>query len=252
MGTASRIGSGLGTISPQVRTVAFLAIRDWQFKGPVFAGDTIRVKTKVIHKELRGRGKRGEVHWLRTLINQEGKVVQEGVTVTLVENRRPERADTRERAEADDPYDDGHGPLGLLTQDDVADAAEGEQIENHDQDRVLRWLRRIDEITAAGREGTVDVTPRQRAALAVLDARGGSAPIPALAAGGVSAAILASFDVFESKRRVAAREPYRGLLDDPSEAEAMGRRARERVLDEHTYRHRARQLLELIGVTVPA
>src|SRR3954466_2430628 len=44
------VGSGLGTISPQVRTVAFLAIRDWQFKGPVFAGDTIRVKTKVIHK----------------------------------------------------------------------------------------------------------------------------------------------------------------------------------------------------------
>jgi spore maturation protein CgeB len=28
----------------------------------------------------------------------------------------------------------------------------------------------------------------------------------------------------------------------------MGRRARERVLDEHTYRHRARQLLELLGL----
>jgi spore maturation protein CgeB len=28
----------------------------------------------------------------------------------------------------------------------------------------------------------------------------------------------------------------------------MGRRARERVLDEHTYRHRARRLLELIGL----
>ena len=45
---------------------------------------------------------------------------------------------------------------------------------------------------------------------------------------------------------------YRELLDDPSAAEAMGRRARERVLDEHTYRHRARQLLELVGVTVRA
>jgi hypothetical protein len=28
----------------------------------------------------------------------------------------------------------------------------------------------------------------------------------------------------------------------------MGERARERVLDEHTYAHRARRLLELIGL----
>jgi hypothetical protein len=41
---------------------------------------------------------------------------------------------------------------------------------------------------------------------------------------------------------------YRQLLDDPAQAEEMGRRARERVLDEHTYRHRARQILELIGL----
>jgi glycosyltransferase involved in cell wall biosynthesis len=41
---------------------------------------------------------------------------------------------------------------------------------------------------------------------------------------------------------------YRALLDDPAQAEAMGRRARERVLDEHTYAHRARQLLGLLGV----
>jgi hypothetical protein len=41
---------------------------------------------------------------------------------------------------------------------------------------------------------------------------------------------------------------YRDLLADPAQAEAMGRRARERVLDEHTYRHRARQLLGLVGL----
>jgi hypothetical protein len=45
---------------------------------------------------------------------------------------------------------------------------------------------------------------------------------------------------------------YRELLDDPAQAEEMGRRARERVLDEHTYRHRARQLLELVGIGVAA
>ena len=41
---------------------------------------------------------------------------------------------------------------------------------------------------------------------------------------------------------------YRELLADPGQAEEMGRRARERVLDEHTYAHRARRLLELIGL----
>jgi Glycosyl transferases group 1 len=45
---------------------------------------------------------------------------------------------------------------------------------------------------------------------------------------------------------------YRALLDDPAQAEELGRRARERVLDEHTYRHRARQLLDLVHVGVTA
>jgi glycosyltransferase involved in cell wall biosynthesis len=45
---------------------------------------------------------------------------------------------------------------------------------------------------------------------------------------------------------------YRDLLDDPGQAEEMGRRARERVLDEHTYRHRARRLLEVVGLRVGA
>ncbi len=44
---------------------------------------------------------------------------------------------------------------------------------------------------------------------------------------------------------------YRELVSDPAQAEEMGRRARERVLDEHTYAHRARRLLELVGLGVP-
>ena len=49
-----------------------------------------------------------------------------------------------------------------------------------------------------------------------------------------------------------AIDAYRELLADPGQAEEMGRRARERVLDEHTYRHRARQLLALVEMQVPA
>jgi Glycosyl transferases group 1 len=51
-----------------------------------------------------------------------------------------------------------------------------------------------------------------------------------------------------------AVEAYRELVSDPGQAEEMGRHARERVLDEHTYAHRARRLLQLIGLEagVPA
>ena len=45
-----------------------------------------------------------------------------------------------------------------------------------------------------------------------------------------------------------AVEAYRELVADAAQAEEMGRRARERVLDEHTYAHRARRLLDLVGV----
>jgi glycosyltransferase involved in cell wall biosynthesis len=45
-----------------------------------------------------------------------------------------------------------------------------------------------------------------------------------------------------------AEAAYSELLTDPAEAEAMGQRARERAVDEHTYAHRARQLLDVIGL----
>jgi 3-hydroxybutyryl-CoA dehydratase len=81
------ISSGIGLYSPPLRTLAFMSIRDWQFKGPVFPGDTIRLRSKVLEKEERARGRRGVITWQRQIVNQDGKVVQEGVTLTLVEGR---------------------------------------------------------------------------------------------------------------------------------------------------------------------
>jgi glycosyltransferase involved in cell wall biosynthesis len=48
-----------------------------------------------------------------------------------------------------------------------------------------------------------------------------------------------------------ATDAYAQLLDDPAQAEEMGRSARERALDEHTYLHRARRLIGLLGLGVP-
>lgn len=47
----------------------------------------------------------------------------------------------------------------------------------------------------------------------------------------------------------AAVSAYRSLLSDPGLAIEMGTRARQRVLDEHTYSHRARQLLRIVGLS---
>ena len=81
------IGSGLGVNFPPLRTLAFLSVREWHFKAPVFIGDTIHLRTKVLEKEVRSRGRRGVITWHRQIFNHEGKIVQEGVTVTMVEGR---------------------------------------------------------------------------------------------------------------------------------------------------------------------
>ena len=79
--------AGLGSYSPAMRTAAFVKISEWQFLKPIFIGDTVRVATVVLAKEVRGRGRRGLITWKRQLINQSGTVVQEGTTETLVELR---------------------------------------------------------------------------------------------------------------------------------------------------------------------
>ena len=95
------IGSGLGVNCPPMRTLAFLQVREWNFREPVFIGDTVRLKSRLLEKTLRGRGRRGEMVWYRAVVNQAGKIVQDGVIVLLCEGRAGRRngttASTRER-----------------------------------------------------------------------------------------------------------------------------------------------------------
>ncbi|MFO0970177.1 MAG: MaoC/PaaZ C-terminal domain-containing protein [Gemmataceae bacterium] len=81
------MASGLMIAAPPMRTLAFVEMKDWQFKAPVFIGDTIRCRTKVLEKAERARGRRGLVTWQRQVVNQNEQIVQEGQTVTLVEGR---------------------------------------------------------------------------------------------------------------------------------------------------------------------
>jgi 3-hydroxybutyryl-CoA dehydratase len=87
------VASGLAVNNPPMRTMAFVGMSDWALKGPVFIGDTIKVMTRVVEIEVRARGRRAVVTWFRQVVNQEGKVVQEGKTQTIVEGRRTREAD---------------------------------------------------------------------------------------------------------------------------------------------------------------
>lgn len=95
------IGSGLGLYSPPMRTMAILEIKEWRFVEPVFVGDTVHVRTKVLAKEERSRGKRGLVTWQRQIINQDGKIVQEGITQTLVQGKSAAKVSEEESAESE-------------------------------------------------------------------------------------------------------------------------------------------------------
>jgi 3-hydroxybutyryl-CoA dehydratase len=79
--------SGLSINSPPMRTLAFIGIRDWQFLEPIYVGDTLHVRTQLLEKEIRSRGRRALLTWQREVVNQRGEVVQKGTTLTLVEGR---------------------------------------------------------------------------------------------------------------------------------------------------------------------
>jgi acyl dehydratase len=80
--------AGLSSQCPAVNTVAFAAIRDWQFLTPIFVGDTVRAVSEVIEKPKAGR-RYGRVVWQRKLVSHNGNILQSGTFETLVAMRHP-------------------------------------------------------------------------------------------------------------------------------------------------------------------
>jgi acyl dehydratase len=86
------VATGLAAGCPPVRTIAFVAIRDWRFAGPIVAGDEVRIRNRVEAVTPRGVGRRGEVVWRVEILNQRDEVVQTGLIVSLVEGGRTARS----------------------------------------------------------------------------------------------------------------------------------------------------------------
>jgi 3-hydroxybutyryl-CoA dehydratase len=91
------VAGGLNAAAMPLRVQALLGLRDWAFRAPIFFGDTVRVRTRVVAKQPRARGRRGAVTCEVQVVNQVGRVVQEGVSELLVEGRSA-RAESASRA----------------------------------------------------------------------------------------------------------------------------------------------------------
>ena len=78
--------AGQSTMFPRVATLAFTEVRNWEFKAPVFFDEKVQVVTEVESLEAHGR-RACKVVWFRKLINESGKVVQQGRFVTLVASK---------------------------------------------------------------------------------------------------------------------------------------------------------------------
>jgi 3-hydroxybutyryl-CoA dehydratase len=87
--------AGLSSQCPTVRTLAFTAVREWEFLAPMYIGDTVHALTEVVTKEASGR-RSGRVVWKRQLFNQHGAVVQGGTFETLVALRSAEEERRRD------------------------------------------------------------------------------------------------------------------------------------------------------------
>jgi 3-hydroxybutyryl-CoA dehydratase len=86
------IATGLISQAPRIDTIAFLAILEWKFLQPIAFGDTIHAVSKVESLMPNSNGRRGLVTWQRRVFNQNGLVVQEGRTQTLVRARSRDTA----------------------------------------------------------------------------------------------------------------------------------------------------------------
>lgn len=81
IGLVSETGFAVGT------ALGMLALEDWRFLLPVRVGDTITVRFRVTDKRPSNTAGRGIVKRLISVVDQNGKVVQEGTSVILVRTR---------------------------------------------------------------------------------------------------------------------------------------------------------------------
>lgn len=80
------IHAGLASVLTEQSILAFLELR-WQFKLPLYIGDTIHVEQVVKEMHEDSKGDRGILTFEKEVINQRNEVVQTGTTTVLLAKR---------------------------------------------------------------------------------------------------------------------------------------------------------------------
>jgi acyl dehydratase len=67
--------------------MAMLGIKEWEFRAPIFVGDTIHCQMEITALRLTSRGDKGVADRRFRLVNQRGEVIQEGDIPLMVRVR---------------------------------------------------------------------------------------------------------------------------------------------------------------------
>lgn len=76
----------------ELSAVAMLSIDRWEFKAPIFIGDTLHAEMTLTNKRLTSKGDFGIVDRDFSLVNQDGVVVQRGTSPMMIALRPAQAA----------------------------------------------------------------------------------------------------------------------------------------------------------------
>lgn len=84
------MATGLQTRTPLGfwKNAVFLEVRNWKFVKPIFIGDTLTLRVEIKGKRDTRRPEWGVIVTERTLYNQRGEMVQQGLSTVMVLKRR--------------------------------------------------------------------------------------------------------------------------------------------------------------------
>ena len=72
--------------------VAMLSLQEWKFLAPILVGQTLHLRMEILGKEAGSSPRTGRVARRLQMIDQNGQVVQDGLTDVLVKKRPPPAA----------------------------------------------------------------------------------------------------------------------------------------------------------------
>ena len=82
------------------KSILALLEMTWQFKAPIYIGDTIHVQQWVKDMRADSTGERGVLTFEKEVLNQKNEVVQSGTTTILLARRDPNTEDRKQKTES--------------------------------------------------------------------------------------------------------------------------------------------------------